>query len=121
MGPIWKFECMIANIKPVVPPTRQVARELVLDIFRIPTLPKLEAIASDFMWRFGIGMGLEMKQIAEQIPGGLNPKKSFTKLNNYRNMENGIRIEVVDLDAIIIQQSMERKPEGGSASPRSMK
>jgi len=36
-------------------------------------------------------------------------------------MENGIRIEVVDLDAIIIQQSMERKPEGGSASPRSMK
>ena len=112
---------MIANIKPVVPPTRQVARELVLDIFRIPTLPKLEATTSDFMWRFGIGMGLEMKQIAEQIPGGLNPKKSFTKLNNYRNMENGIRIEVVDLDAIIIQQSMERKPEGGSASPRSMK
>jgi len=71
---------MIANIKPVVPPTRQVARKLVLDIFRIPTLPKLEDIASDFMWRFGIGMGLEMKQIAEQIPGGAQSQEKLHKV-----------------------------------------
>jgi len=59
------------------------------------------------MWGLGIGMRFEMKKMAES-PVRFDPKKGFALLHKDGNMHNGVGIELMDLDAVIIQQSLEK-------------
>ena len=41
-----------------------------------------------------------MEKITKEIPVGLDPKKGFTKMNKDRNVQNGIWIQMMDLNPI---------------------
>lgn len=96
---------MVANVEPAVPPAGQIAWKLVLDILFIHLA--LKPTPSDLMWGLGIGMRFEMKKMAE-LPVRFDPKKGFALLHKDGNMHNGVGIELMDLDVVIIQQSLEK-------------
>jgi len=48
-----------------------------------------------------------MKKMAES-PVRFDPKKGFALLHKDGNMHNGVGIELMDLDVVIIQQSLEK-------------
>ena len=47
-----------------------------------------------------IWLRFQVEKITKEIPVGLDPKKGFTKINKDRNVQNGIRIQMMDLNTI---------------------
>jgi len=50
-------------------------------------------------------MGLQMKEILEQVEVGLDPQESFTKMNKDQDVKNGIRGRVMHLNPPMVKKT----------------
>jgi hypothetical protein len=52
------------------------------------------------------------KKEAEKIPMGFSSEESFTEMDEDGNMENGIRVEVMELKPVDIKKATEERARG---------
>ena len=88
----------IPKIKPHLLPVDDLVGQLVGDVFGFLPLPKLQPGSPDYIYLRFVGMGLQMEEILKQIEVGLNPQKSFTKMDEDRDVENGVWGQVMHLN-----------------------
>lgn len=107
---------MIPNVKSVVFPTGNVARELVLEVSITNLLFQLNPSTPNYIGVFIGRLGFYSKKIPEQVPLRFDPQESLTKMNKYRKMDNR-GIEMVDFQIISIKQATEEVRGRKSQSP----
>jgi hypothetical protein len=54
----------------------------------------------------------DSEEEVEKIPVGFNSEKCFTKVNKDGNVENGVRVEVMELKPVIVKKATEKRARG---------
>jgi hypothetical protein len=98
---------MVSNVEPLLPPPRQTSQEPVGDVLLFHPLPQLQSGTTDFIHGTLAGLWFEMEEVAEEVEVGFYPQEGFTEMNKDGNVENRIGVEVIELDAIIEEKTME--------------
>jgi hypothetical protein len=108
---------MVSNVEPMALPSRNIRGELVGNVPIAGLLSKLDASAPYDGWIFGSGLWFYSKKEAEKIPVGFNSKESFAKMDEDGNMENGIRVEVMELKPVEVKKASEERAIGEGQTP----
>jgi hypothetical protein len=104
---------MFSDVKPMYFPPRNVGGEFVGKVFITGLFSKLDAGAPYNRWIFGGGLWL----YSEKIPVGFNSKKTFAKVNEYSNVANRIRVEVMELKPVEVKKAPEERARGEGQTP----
>ena len=88
----------IFNIKPDRLPVDDLVTQIIGDILGFPPLTKLQAGSPNYIHLGFVGMRFQMKEILKQIEVGLNPQKGLAQVDKDRDMEDGIRGQVMHLN-----------------------
>ena len=59
-----------------------------------------------------------MEEILEQIKMGLNPQESFAKMDEERNVENGVRGQMSHLNPPMVKEASEEIRNGKNKAPK---
>ena len=62
-----------------------------------------------------------MKEILKQIKVGLDPHKGFTQVNKDRDVEDGIRGQVMQLNPPMVKKASEEIRNGKTEAPKNMR
>jgi hypothetical protein len=108
---------MVSDVEPMALPSRSIRGELVGNVPIASFLSKLDVGAPYDGWIFGSGLWFYSKKEAEKIPVGFNSKESFAKLDEDGNMENGIRVEVMELKLVEVKKASEERARGEGQTP----
>jgi hypothetical protein len=80
----------------------------------------LDAGAPHYSKFFRGWLGFDVEEEAEQIPVGFDSEKCFAEVDENGNTANGIRVEVMELNPVIVKKAT-KKEQVGRANPRSAK
>ena len=62
-----------------------------------------------------------MKEVLKQIEVGLDPQKGFTQVNKNRDVEDGIRGQVMHLNPPVVEEATEKIRNGKIVAPENMR
>jgi hypothetical protein len=96
----------VPGIKPLRPPPRIVFRSLEVEV--VDVLAYLAAETTSLVMQGAP----DDEDSAPQRPVGLNPQEALTKHDEARDMENGVGIQVVELNPIRKQKAAEKRMKG---------
>src|SRR5438105_13956033 len=99
----------IGNIKPLRVPTFQRCLHGKANILGTLARAKLQAGSPNHARLTSFLGRLERKKMAEQRKVGADAEKSLTKMNEGRNLKNGIGVEVDQLNPIEIKKTTEER------------
>jgi len=88
----------IFNIKPHRLPVDDLVTQVIGDILGFPPLAKLQPGSPNYIHLGFVGMRFQMKEILKQIKVGLNPQKGLAQVDKDRDVEDGIRGQVMHLN-----------------------
>ena len=77
-----------------------------MDILVLPPHMKLNTSTPQNTWICGVRVWFQFEKIAKKSDGGGNTKESFTKMNKNRQMQVGVRVQMVQGYAVIMQKPM---------------
>jgi hypothetical protein len=59
-------------------------------------------------WILGGGLRFDSEEEAEKVPMGFDSKKGFTKMDENRDVANGVWVEVMELKPVIVKEATEK-------------
>jgi hypothetical protein len=96
----------VPGIKPLRPPPRIVFQSLEVEV--VDVLAHLAAETTSLVMQGAP----DDEDSAPQCPVGLNPQEALTKRDEARDMENGVGIQVMDLNPIRKQKATKKRMKG---------
>ena len=95
------------NIEPHLLPVDDLITQLIRDVLGLLPLTKLQPGSPNYIYPRFVGMGFQMEEIPKQIEVRLNPQESFAKMNKNRDVENGVRGQMMHLNPPIEKEATE--------------
>jgi hypothetical protein len=86
-------------------------------VFFAGLLSQLDAGAPHYSKFFRGWLGFDAEEEAEQIPVGFDSEKCFTEVDENGNVANGIRVEVMELNPVIVKKAPKEGTSGEGQSP----
>ena len=77
-----------------------------MDILILPPHAKLNTSIPQNAWIYGVRVRFQIEEIVEKSDGGGNTKESFTKMNKNRQMQDGVRVQMVQGYTVVMQKPM---------------
>ena len=107
----------VPNIKPHRLPVDDLITQIIRNILGLLPLTELEPSSPNYIYLRIVEMGFQMEEILKQIKVGVNPQKSLAKMDENRDVENGVRSQVMHLNPQW-KRRPRKKSETGKPRPR---
>jgi hypothetical protein len=88
----------VPNIKPHRLPVDDFVTQIIRDVLGFPPLAELQPSSPNYIYLRMVRMGFQMKEILKQVKVGLDPQESFAQVDENRDVENGVRGQVMHLN-----------------------
>ena len=98
----------IGGIKPVGMPIPHRINQVIIKKFTLKTLTKLNPAATKNMGVIAVGLWLQTEEIMKERKRRRNSKKSFTKMNKNKKMEDNIGSKMVQANPKITKKLMKK-------------
>jgi hypothetical protein len=98
---------VVRDVEPLCLPVLVGVYQLVREVLLGVVLPHLDSCSSDYPRVAGARLRLHPEELPEQDPMGLDPQKSFAKMNEDCSVENTVGVEVEVLDAVVPHEPLE--------------
>lgn len=108
---------MVPDVEPVFLPAHVASGELVLEVLLALFLLELKSCPTNHGLSFRGRLRAEAEEVAEEIEMGFNAKESFTEMDKNRNIDDGIRIQMMDLNPRVEKKGRERSQKRGGPDP----
>ena len=88
-----------------------------MDILILPPYVELNTDTPQNTWICGVQVWFQFEKVAEKSDRRLDAKENFTEMNKDRKMQDGVRVQMIQGYAIIVQKPMQK---GKSRQPQPM-
>ena len=82
---------------------------------------ELQPSSPNYIYLRIVGMGFQMEQILKQIKVGLDPQKSLVKMDENRDVENGVRGQVMHLNPPMEKEAPEEIGNRKTEAPKNIR
>jgi hypothetical protein len=81
--------------------------ELVQQVLLDGVFTHLDAGSSDYSWVVGARLRLQLEELSEQVPVGLDPHEGLAEVDEDRDVKDSIRVQVQVLDTVVLEETLE--------------
>jgi hypothetical protein len=111
-----RFAVVLHN-KPLKAPPLDVVLERNVEVLCFPPLAKLQTCVANKLVLSPSHPRLTMIKVFPETEMGENPKKGLTQMYENGNLQNGIRVQIRQVQFVEIKETAEKKRETGRARP----
>ena len=97
---------VIADLEPLVLPVLVRVDVIILEVLLMHSFPHLDARSTYYVQEVAVRLRLHSEELLEQCPVGPDPQKGLTEVNEDRDVEDSIGVQMDMLDLVIIEQSI---------------
>jgi hypothetical protein len=108
---------IVPDVEPLVLPSGDIRGKFVKKVFVTSMLPKMDAGAPYHRWVIRGRLCLDMEKIAEKIPMGFDSEESFAEVNEDRDVEDRVWVEVLELNPVKVKKATEERTGGEGQTP----
>ena len=80
----------------------------IVDILVLPPHTELNTSTPKNTWTCGVRVWFQFEKIVEKSDGRGDAKESFTEMNKNRKMQDGVRVQMIQCYAIVMQKPVQK-------------
>ena len=101
-----QLRMVVADVEPLLPVLVQVD-EIILEVLLMHSFLHLDARSTDYVRKVVVRLQLHPEELPEQRPMGSDSQKGLIEVNEDRNVEDTIGVQMDMLDLVVIQSPSE--------------